>query len=350
VKFIAWPSPLRKTGRTQPLADRNLPNTLVGFLWKVSAGDQVWLCALSIATAILDTVPIEAQRRIINAAVKQGDFHKILLLAAVYAGLVITQGSVKLLRNLYRGWVGEHATWALRTLVNDLSHHKGSLPDDATAHGIEISMIISECDAVGGFVGDGISEPLLQAGTMVSVISYLVYLQPLMVLIVLAVLLPQFVFVPLMQLSINKKARARIATLRGASAEIVADKVDSDEMLLSHHQHQRFSRVFELNMRIYRLKFSMNFLMNLTHQLGVAVILCTGGWFVVSGKTQIGTVVAFVSGLATVKDPWSDLVAWFQNLMVTTARYQLIFDAIGKISGANRSSPNRKAFDAPAPV
>jgi ABC-type multidrug transport system fused ATPase/permease subunit len=234
LKFIAWPSPLRKTHRAPLLTDRNIPKTLLGFVWKVSAGDQ-------------------------------------------------------------------NSTMDLRTLINDLSHREGTHPVDAKAHGTEISMIISECDAVGGFVGDSISEPLLQAGTMVSVISYLVYLQPLMVFIIAAVLLPQFVFVPLMQLSINKKARTRIATLRAASAEIVGDQVDSDEMLLSQHQHQRFSRVFALNIGIYRLKFSMNFLMNLTHQLGVALILCAGGWFVVNGKTQIGTVVVFISGLATVK-------------------------------------------------
>jgi len=207
LKFVVWPSPLRKTRGRQVLVDRNIPSTLLGFVWKLSAGDQVWLCTLSIMVAILDTVPIEAQRRIINDTVRQGYLQRIMVLAAIYAGLVIAQGSVKLLRNLYRSWVGENSILALRVLINDLSHGEGSLPADATAQGIEISMVVSECEAVGGFVGDSISEPLLQAGIMVSVVGYLVYLQPLMVLILLAVLLPQFVFVPLMQLSINRKAR-----------------------------------------------------------------------------------------------------------------------------------------------
>ncbi|WP_375459284.1 hypothetical protein [uncultured Enterovirga sp.] len=58
-------------------------------------------------------------------------------------------------------------------------------------------------------------------------------------------------------------------------------------------------------MGVYELKFSMNFLMNLCHQLGIAGILGVGGWFVVRGQTEIGTVVAFISGLATIKDPWT---------------------------------------------
>jgi len=125
--------------------------------------------------------------------------------------------------------------------------------------------------------------------------------------------------------------------LRAASAEIVNEQENTDEMILS--QSQRFSHVFDLNIGIFKLKFSMNFLMNLTHQLGIAVILCVGGWFVVNGKTEVGTVVAFVSGLTTVKDPWGDLVAWFQNLMVTSAKYQLISEVVGNVFAANSSAP-----------
>jgi ABC-type bacteriocin/lantibiotic exporter with double-glycine peptidase domain len=139
---------------------------------------------------------------------------------------------------------------------------------------------------------------------------------------------PQFISVPLIQQKINKSARIRNATLRAAGAEVVGDKAGEEDILSG--QNQRLSRVSQLNMGIFKLKFSMNFLLKLTHQVGIALILSMGGWFAV-GKTEVGTVVAFVSGLATVKDPWGDLVAWFQNFVVTNAKYRLIFEAIGKI-------------------
>jgi hypothetical protein len=49
---------------------------------KLSAADQQWLCLLSICVVILDTLPIEVQRRIINASVKHGDIRVIIVLAA----------------------------------------------------------------------------------------------------------------------------------------------------------------------------------------------------------------------------------------------------------------------------
>jgi ABC-type bacteriocin/lantibiotic exporter with double-glycine peptidase domain len=68
-------------------------------------------------------------------------------------------------------------------------------------------------------------------------------------------------------------------------------------------QEARIDHVFDLNMGIYKLKFTMNFLMNLMHHLGVACALGLGGWYAVKGQIEVGTVVAFVSGLAKVNDP-----------------------------------------------
>jgi len=81
------------------------------------------------------------------------------------------------------------------------------------------------------------------------------------------------------------------------------------------HQETRFAQVFQFNMRVFRLKFSLNFLMNLVHHLGMATVLGLGGWLIVNGQEQVGTVVAFISGLSIISDPWGDLIIWLQNLM-----------------------------------
>ena len=42
----------------------------------------------------------------------------------------------------------------------------------------------------------------------------------------------------------------------------------------------------------------MNYLMNLLYSLGVIGILAVGSWFVLQGRTEVGTIVAFISGLS----------------------------------------------------
>jgi ABC-type bacteriocin/lantibiotic exporter with double-glycine peptidase domain len=85
-------------------------------------------------------------------------------------------------------------------------------------------------------------------------------------------------------------------------------------------------------MGIFKLKFTMNFLMNLMHHLGVATVLGVGGWYAVQGRLEVGTVVAFVSGLAKVNDPWGDIVNWYREMVVVSMRYRLVAEAMRWLS------------------
>ena len=82
-------------------------------------------------------------------------------------------------------------------------------------------------------------------------------------------------------------------------------------------------RVFTLNMGIYRIKFTMNLLMNMMHHLAVASALCFGGWQVLQGTIEVGTVVAVVAGLGKLNDPWGDIVNWARELAVVGVKYRL---------------------------
>ncbi len=336
-RFSLRPSPWKRDDGGRSFSGLALPKSYFALIWRISNGDQVWLCLLSGVMAFLNTVPIDLQRRVVNRSLKEGSFRSLTMFVSLYVGVVLLQGGLKLLFNIYRSWVSEHGTRTLRTFLNRRQENDEAASAPTVAgQGTEISMIIAESDPIGAFMGESISEPLLQTGIIVSVVVYLVVLQPFMSLVLAGVFLPQFVFVPLMQRAITVRAQKRIATLRSASSALVDE--DDDESR-RRAQDDRFARVFKLNMGVYKLKFTMNFLTNLCHQLGVAAILGIGGWFVVTGKTQVGTIVAFISGLATVKDPWDDLTTWFQTMMVTHGRYALLRDALRHTEPADGAAP-----------
>jgi ABC-type multidrug transport system fused ATPase/permease subunit len=124
-----------------------------------------------------------------------------------------------------------------------------------------------------------------------------------------------------MQQAINRRAADRIKTLRRVSGDIVETGTPDE---------QRIERVFALNMGIYKLKFGMNLGMNLMYAFAVAVALGAGGWFAVTGRIDVGTVVAVVSGLGKLKDPWGDLVSWAREFSVDSVKYRLFVDAVGQ--------------------
>lgn len=303
-----------------------LPPTLSGYIWKVSGRHQAALVPLSIAVFLLGTVPLELQRRIVNDAIARGAGASIVWLAIAYAALALCEGAVKLCLNVYRGWVSESTIYSLRRSIGTLSAGAALTEDRALAEGVEISMILSEAEPIGGFVGVSISEPLLQGGLLLSVFGYLFFLEPWMALLSLGLFSPQLVFVPLLQRAIIARGAERIRTLREISGDIVAEQAEAAA------RKENIRHVFSLGMGIYKLKFSMNFLMNLLHHAGVAAALGVGGWLAVQGRIEVGTVVAFVSGLGRVNDPWGDLVNWFREATAVGMRYRLVAEAVQWLS------------------
>lgn len=286
------------------------------------------MSCLAIVVFVLTTAPLEMQRRILNAAVLDGNVIQVLVLALVYAGIVLTEDLVKLLMNIYRGWIGEKAVRVLRLAA---SARVDSMPEQrarADIQGVEISLILPEPEPIGGFVGIVISEFVLQAGTLLSAFAYMFYMQPLLGLMCLVMFSPQFVFVPLMQAAINRRVASRISILRQASVGVLVPEVGEAEVTRVLNQELRFANIFSLNLGVIKLRYSMHFLMNITHNFAKIIVLGVGGWYVIDGQTEVGTVVAFVSALNNVHDPWGALVNWYEDTMVTRTRYQTFVAAM----------------------
>lgn len=301
-----------------------MPQSLFGFIWRISGAHQILVTLLSILLFAIGTSSLEIQRRIVDDAFRGGLYRPILALAALYLAIVVTEGLVKLGLNLYRNWIGEAAVRTVRLAVFATVQNMEAPAMSSVAEGIQLSIVLDEADPIGGFVGECISEPVLQAGILISVTSYLLYLQPWMALVIVLVFFPQIGFVPVMQAAINRRMQDRITILRQVSATIVNEAGVTDG---TGEQHTRIQDIFRKNMGIYKFKFSMNFLMNLMTQMGTASILALGGYFVVTGRTEIGTVVAFLSGLSKINDPWGDLVTWYRDLQATRVKYALVRDA-----------------------
>ena len=297
--------------------------SLYRYVWRISGRHQIALSLLSVAVFLLELVPLELQRRIVNNAVEGEGFRLVAMLCALYVGVMLIQGGLKLVLNVYRGFVGEDAARQLR-LEQPLREiaAKGS-DNGAEEQGVAISVIVSEVEAVGGFVGTSYSEPVLNGGILLSVFCYMLVVQPALAAVALALFIPQTLFIPVLQAAINRRTAERIRTLRSISVDIVGNGEDG-RGIDDEPYEARTGAVYDLNMQIYRRKFFMTFLMNLLHHLGVVGILFVGGWMLLNGRTDVGTIVAFISGLTRLNDPWNDLVDFFRNLMNTGVKYRLI--------------------------
>jgi ABC-type multidrug transport system fused ATPase/permease subunit len=207
--------PARGPARANGAAE--MPRNIFRYVLETSGLHQLFLLLLTVGVFLLEVVPLELQRRIVNDLVKHRDFWLVIVLCAVYAGAVLVQGGTKLVLNIYRSWVGERATRDLRRRIRVLVSSPSSASSGSEAQGIQASMIVAEVEPIGGFVGASVSEPLLQGGVLLSVLAYMIHVDLWMGGTALALFLPQLVFVPLMQGAMNRRTGVRVQIIRQLS-------------------------------------------------------------------------------------------------------------------------------------
>ena len=306
-----------------------MPKSLYGFIWQESGRQQVGLCLLTLLVVPLSTVPLELQRRIINDALGARNARTLLLLCGLYLLTILLQGGLKYLLNVYRGRVVENVVRSLRTII----HRYGRPTGDDTGPGHEfvdrggmVSMIASEAEDLGGFVGESISMPLLQAGTALSVLGYLVWVQPFIASFAVVIYLPQLVIVPSTQRVINRFARSHAKLVRKMGDHIVA------EPTMRGHPERRFARLvdqaLDTRIHIYRIKYFLTFFGNFLDAIGPLGVLLVGGWMVIQGKTEVSTLVVFISGFQRVSDPFDVLVNFYRSQSNAKVQYRLILDSL----------------------
>ncbi|MFO0989967.1 MAG: ABC transporter transmembrane domain-containing protein [Alphaproteobacteria bacterium] len=299
-----------------------MPRTVFGYIWRTDSRNQILLSLLTVVVFLMSMAPLEFQRRIVNNGLGGADIDLLVLLCAAYAATALAMGGLKLGLNVFRGFASETATRLLRERVHAAA--AAGTPADAERRAVEIEMVVAEVEPVGGFVGMAFSEPLLQGGILVTVFGYMLVIQPWMALVSLALFAPQIVFVPIMQRAINRRTRTRIWAMRDLSSRLLAEQTPAERTRFSRRTRQ----VFDLNMQIFKWKFTMNFFMNGLYHLSVVGVFLVGGVFVLNGHATVGTIVAFATGIAQLNDPWGDLVNYFRDSSAAQVKYRLIAAAL----------------------
>ncbi|MFW5681177.1 MAG: ABC transporter transmembrane domain-containing protein [Pseudomonadota bacterium] len=296
-------------------------------VWRATGRRQVLLIALALAVAALAAAPLQFQKEIVNGLVEGGDRAALVVSCLALLGVVLLSGLLKFALGFAQGVVGERVVYLIRervydSFVHDTNAGRPGLPSKGTV----VAILSAEAEMVGAFAGAAIAGPLLQLGTLASVIAFITTQQPALGLFALAVVLPQAVIVVFTQRRINRRVKARVQALRHASAKLA----ESDIRRVEQEVLDDFRSMYDTGRRIFFLKLSTKFALSVISAFGVVGILLIGGLLVLDGRTDVGIVVASLSGLTRIERPWRDLIAFFRQASTVRVRYELIVDNLAK--------------------
>ena len=311
---------------------------LYGYIWQTSRSSQITICLITAFITPLPTISLEFQRRIVDDAVGARNVRLLVWLGAGYAVVVCLRLLLKYVADILKGRTAEVVARDLRLRIMKATQaiwpRKGKKPDDEKL-GTAIAMLGAETEDMSGFAGDAFSLPILTGGTVLWVVGYLIWVEPLIAAIALLLYFPQLLIVPATQFTINRLARLRIRQLRSLS-HLAMHGPSNGRKRGQIVGKVIIDRLYRLRMWIYIRKFFLAELGNFLDSLGPIIVLTVGGYLAITGETQVGTLVVFISGLQKIAEPWDQLVTFYRSVSNTGVMYGMIRTRLagppGKIS------------------
>ena len=316
-EFAVGPRTIPRTGDNTPA------RSLLRYVWRMSGRHQISICLLSLVVAALSMLPLELQRRIIDDAIRESQVDLLIGLGGAYLGVLVVLAGVKFLLRMYQGWLSESA---IRYNRQHLTEIHGDKPSDGEtgSEGRVVSVVGSEIDRLGGFVGEGLSQPFVNVGMLLVIGGYMFVVEPVIALFSLGFLIPQVIAVPIVQRYVNRLLEARVSMLRDLSDNLVELRRQSAEEESESGLVDRLDRIYGNRMRTFLLKFVLKAFINLLNAVTPLVVLVVGGYLVIQGETTIGIVVAFISGFDRLANPLRELIAYYRFAAQANVQHEMI--------------------------
>nr|WP_174820058.1 cyclic nucleotide-binding domain-containing protein [Ruegeria arenilitoris] len=328
-----------------PVGAGAIERSIFGFIWKYSKRDQLVLLTVTATLFPLLYLTLELPKRIINDAIgasseivdvwgyslSQTTF--LVILCFAFLAAVLAHGLMKMRINTMKGVLSERM---LRRFRYQLINRALLFPQpyfERVSQGELVSMITAESEPMGGLMGDAISQPVLQAGQMLTILSFL-FLQSVWFGLAAVALIPlQAWLIPRLQRQINLLNKRRIQEVRVLAAQIGENAAGAATLRQNGGwRHRRalisdqLSRLFSIRFEIYQKKFFMKFINNFISQLTPFLFYLVGGLLVLQGSVSLGALVAALAAYKDLSSPWKELLTYYNQTQDMSLRWEVVIE------------------------
>lgn len=186
-----------------------------------------------------------------------------------------------------------------------------------------------DLDGLCGHVGDAVSVPAYQGGTLAVIMIFLVWQDPLIAAAAASIYPLSMLVVPRLQRKVNALSRERGRLMRG-----LGERIDETFRLVTdiHANDQtrwtrawlgaQLAQIFTIRLDIAQRKFAIKTINTLLQQSGPVLFYAAGGLMVIEGRLDIGTLVAAIAAHKDMATPWRELLDWYQGREDARVKYE----------------------------
>ncbi|MGQ7847276.1 ABC transporter transmembrane domain-containing protein [Granulosicoccus sp. 3-233] len=325
---------------------------LFAYILRYSKRQQIILVLMTALSFPFYYLSLDLPKTIINDAISGSDFPVdialefagytftfgsleqvpyLLFLCFLFLFLVLVNSGFKLVINIYRGTLGERMLRRMRLQLIERIMRFPLARFRSTSQGELVSMVNQETEPLGGFIGEAYSLPLYQGGMLLTILVFMFVQDWKLGLAAIALYPLQAWLIPKLQKRVNLLNRQRTVRLRNLAenlGEVVAGineiHINDNSSFYKDHFSKLLGGIFNIRVKIYRMKFFIKFLNNSIAQLTPFLFFLIGGLLVIRGEMTIGALVAAVAAYKDLSPPWKELLAWYQGQADARMRYTIL--------------------------
>ena len=303
--------------------------TLFSWVRSSSISLQLILLLIIVVLVFLRVLPLEMQKRIINDVLALKDVELLVYYCLIYLSAVLGASLLKFIINWLQTLIGQRAMTEMRRQLYSYILRLPLSVFRKVQPGSVSSSLITELAPSANFVGMAIAVPLTNILTLVALAVYLIWLNPLLAIISLSIDPIALIVIPLVQRVVNKANKERVDGTRKV-ADQVTESITGVSEVHAHGsfltEERKYNKLIDhlllVRVRWTLYRYAVKALNNLFVSLGPVIVFILGGYLLIKGQTELGSLVAFLSAQEKLYDPWKELIDFYQVYQDASVRYK----------------------------
>jgi len=326
-----WSRPAKPVARMNHV--RGLDAGLFSSVLRYTRRQQAQMIMLSLLALPILYLTLELPKQIVNNALESATFPVevlgqsldqvifLLLLCGLYLLSISLNGLIKYTLNVFKGYTAERFLRRFRLLI----YRRWRSDAEASEQSEIVPILAQEVEPIGGFAAEVLTLPVLQGGTLFTILLFMFIQDPILGAAALTVLPIQLILLPKLQRRVNTLSRIRIKEVRDLGRQLseqLRERQGASSGLSA--AGASFKALEQVLRRIFRLKFFIKALNNFLTALTPFLFYSLGGYFVIEGRITLGALVAVLAAHKDFSAPLKELFRYYQALEDTRIRYQEI--------------------------
>ena len=347
------------------------------YTWRYSKRDQIWLLVVVLISLPFYFLSLDLPKTIVNGPIQGEGFSSptdtetamriafdlpswlfgggemvlfdgfefgrvatLIYLCLLFLFFVLANGYFKLYISTFKGRLGERMLRRLRYQLVDMLL-RFPLPQFRRLRSSEIAtMVKDEVEPLGGFIGDAFVQPAYLMSQAITAMVFILMQSVTLGLVAGGIVAVQIVLIPRLRRRLLVLGRARQLTARQLAGRVgeIVEGINSIRLNDASNWERaeitgRLGRIFFIRFDIYQWKFLVKFINNLLAQVTPFVFYLAGGYLAITGRLDIGQLVAVIAAYKDLPSPLKDLIDWDQQRLDVQVKYQQVVESFttGKV-------------------